>query len=184
MHQLPKSGTQQTIPVCIYQYREWIGTGSPSTFTRTWLFSCTSRYATSVSQMHIVRMAQLVEAWTINHAVARSSPSCVKLTKNLQQAFNPKIAESFGSRPKLGGPVYNNNIVSTLKIYLCLLHIGQVLRLPGAVRPDVLRVASLQIRLTVLEVVDTENGVTSNLPFQLYPSSITKMQLQSLVTDS
>ena len=50
-------------------------------------------------------MAQLEEAWTVNHAVGRSSPSCVKLTKRHQQAFNPKIAGSFESTPKLGGPV-------------------------------------------------------------------------------
>ena len=37
----------------------------------------------------------------------------VKLTKSLQQASNPKIAGTFGSRPKLGGPVYHNNIVGT-----------------------------------------------------------------------
>ena len=39
-----------------------------------------------------VRVAQLEEARTVNHAVYRSSPSCVKLTKSLQQVFNPKIA--------------------------------------------------------------------------------------------
>ena len=61
-----------------------------------------------------VRVAQLEEAWTVNHAVGRSSPSWTKLTKSLQQASNPKkIAGSFGSRPKLGGCVYHNNIVCT-----------------------------------------------------------------------
>ena len=40
-----------------------------------------------------------------------------KLTKSLQQAFNPKVAGSFGSRPKLTGPVYHNNIVGTVKIH-------------------------------------------------------------------
>ena len=78
--------------------------------------------------------------------------------------------------------MYNNNIVGTLKIHLCLSHIGQVLRLPGAVSPDVLRFASLRITLTVPKVVGTENRVTSNLPFLLDPSSIAKMQ--SLATDS
>ena len=37
-----------------------------------------------------VRVAQLEEAWTVNHAVGGSSPGCAKLTKSLQQAFNPK----------------------------------------------------------------------------------------------
>ena len=66
------------------------------------------------------------------------------MTKKLQQAFNPKIVESIELRPKLVGPVYHNNsIVSMLKIHLCPLHIGQVLRLPGAVSLDVLHFASL-----------------------------------------
>ena len=82
-----------------------------------------------------VRVAQLEEAWTVNHAVGSSSPSWVKLTKSLQQAFNRKIAGSFGSRPKLGGPVYH--IVGMLKIHLSSSHIGQVLRPAGAVSPDV-----------------------------------------------
>ena len=47
--------------------------------------------------------------------------------------------------------------LGTLKIHLCLSHIGQVLRLPGAVSPDVLLFASLRITLTVSEVVGTEN---------------------------
>ena len=122
-------------------------------------------------------MAQLEEAWTVNHAVGSSSPSWVKLTKSLQQAFNPKISVSFGSRPKLGGPVYHNNIVGTLKIHLCPSHIGQLLRLADAVNPDVLRFAPLLwITLTVPEVDGTENWVTSNLPFLLDASSIAKMQ--------
>ena len=49
--------------------------------------------------------------------------------KKLSAGFQPKNAGSFGSRPKLGGPVYHNNIVGTLKIHLCPSHIGQVLRL-------------------------------------------------------
>ena len=57
--------------------------------------------------------------------------------KSLKHAFNPIIAGSFGSRPKLGGPVYYNNVVGTLKIYFCPSRIGQVLRLSGAVSPDV-----------------------------------------------
>ena len=66
-----------------------------------------------------VRVEKLEEAWIVNYAVGRSSPSWVKLTKSLQQAFNPKIAGFFGSRPKLGGPVYYNNTMGTLKIHLC-----------------------------------------------------------------
>ena len=49
-------------------------------------------------------------------------------------------------------PVYHNNIMGTLKICLCPSHIGQVLRLPGALSPDVLRFASLWITLTAPEV--------------------------------
>ena len=116
------------------------------------------------------------EAWTVNHAVGRLSPSWVKLTKSLQQASTPKIAEFFGSRPQLGCPVYHNKSVGTLKIHLCPSHIVQVLRLPGAVSPDVLHFASLRITLTVPEVVGTENWVNSNLPFLLDSSSIAKMQ--------
>ena len=97
-------------------------------------------------------MAQLEEAWTVNHAVDGLSPSWVKLTKSLQQTSNPKIAVSFGSRPKF---------VSTLNIHLCPLPNGQVLRLPGVVSSDMLRFESLWIALTVPEVVDTENWVTS-----------------------
>ena len=88
------------------------------------------------------RVAQLEEAWTVNHAVGRSSPSWAKLTKSLQQASSHKIAASFRSRPKLGDPVYHNNIAGTLMIHLPPSHIGQVLRLPGSVSPDVLRFAS------------------------------------------
>ena len=101
-------------------------------------------------------MAQLVEAWTVNHVVGRSSPSWVNLTKILQQALNPKIAWSFGSRPKLEGSVYHNNIVGMLKIHLCPSHIGQVLRLSGAVSLDALHFESLRITLAVPEVVGTE----------------------------
>ena len=67
-----------------------------------------------------VRVAQLEEAWAVNHAVGRLSPSWVNLTKSLQQASYPKIAESFKSRPKLESLVYHNNIVGTLKVHLCL----------------------------------------------------------------
>ena len=38
-----------------------------------------------------VRVERLEEAWTVNHAVGRSSPSWVKLTKSLQQTSNPKL---------------------------------------------------------------------------------------------
>ena len=121
-------------------------------------------------------MAQLEDAWAVNRAVDGSSLSWAKLTKSLQQAFNSKIADSFASKPKLGGPVCHNNTVGTLMLHLCPSHIGQVLRLPGAVSSDVLRFASLWITVTVPEVIGTENWVTSNLLFLLDPSSITKMQ--------
>ena len=60
--------------------------------------------------------------------------------------------------------MYHNNIVGMLTIHICPLRIW----LLGAER------ISLDT-LTVPEVVDTENQVTSNLPFMLNPSSI-KMQ--------
>ena len=44
--------------------------------------------------------------------------------------------------------MYHNNISSTFKIHLCPSHIEQVLRLPGAVKLDVLFSASLWITLT------------------------------------
>ena len=69
-----------------------------------------------------------------------------------------------------------DSTVDMLKIHLCPLHIGQVLRLSGAVSPGVLHNAFLRITLTVPEVVDTENGVTSNLPFFFDPGSIAKIQ--------
>ena len=71
-------------------------------------------------------MAQLEAAWTVNRAIGRLSPSCVKLTKSFQQAFNPKMAGYFGLRPKLGGHVYHNNIVSTLKTPLHFTHWASV----------------------------------------------------------
>ena len=108
--------------------------------------------------------------------VGGSSPSCIKLTKSLQQAFNPKSVGSFGLSPKLGGPVYHNNIVGTVKIRLCQLHIRHVLRLLCAVSQDVLHFISLWITLTVSEVAGTDHEVTSKLPLLLVPSSIARMQ--------
>ena len=72
--------------------------------------------------------------------------------------------------------MYPNNIVDKLTIHLFPSHIGQVLRVPGAVSPNGLRFAFFWMTLTVPEVVDTESWVTSNLPFLLDPSSIAKMQ--------
>ena len=74
-------------------------------------------------------------------------------------------------RPKLRGPVHHNIMVGTLKMYICISHIEQMLRLPGAVALYI----SL-ITLTVLEVLGTKNWVTSNLLFQLDPSNIVKIQ--------
>ena len=72
--------------------------------------------------------------------------------------------------------MYHNNIMGTLMIHLCLSHIGQVLRLPGAVSLYLLHNASLQITPTVPEVVGIENRVTSNLPFLLDSNIIAKMR--------
>ena len=72
--------------------------------------------------------------------------------------------------------MYHNNIMGTLKIYLCSSHIGQVSKLPGAVSSDVLLFAFVRITLTVPEVVGIKNWVTSNLPFLLDPRIIAKMQ--------
>ena len=58
-----------------------------------------------------VRVAQLVEAWTVNHAVGRSSPGCTKLTKKPSGSFQPIIAGYFGPRPKLGGPAHSSRQV-------------------------------------------------------------------------
>ena len=80
------------------------------------------------------------------------------MIKSFQQAFNPKIVGSIGSTPKLEGPVYQNNIiVGTSKIHLCPVHIGQVLKLPGADSLDMLLFTSLLITLTAPVVVDTES---------------------------
>ena len=62
-----------------------------------------------------------------------------------------------------------NLTMGTLKIHLCPSRISQVLKLPGSVSLNVVRNASLRITLTVPEVVDTENWVTSPLPIMLDP---------------
>ena len=67
----------------------------------------------------------------------------------------------------------NNNVIGSLTTHRCPSHIGQVLRLPGAVSLDVLHNASLRITLTVQEVVGNEWEWGS--PLLLNPSSITKM---------
>ena len=40
--------------------------------------------------------------------------SAESVTKSFQRTSNPKTAVFFGSRPKLGGPVYHNIIVGSL----------------------------------------------------------------------
>ena len=115
---------------------------------------------------------KMEEGSAVNHAVERSGPSCVKFTKCLQQAFDPKIAISFGSRPNFGRPVYQINIVGLVKIHLCLSHFGQVLRLSGAVAPEVLLNTFLRITRTVPEVLSTENQITFNLSFLPDPGGI------------
>ena len=119
-----------------------------------------------------VRVEQLEKAWAVNHAVGRQSPSWVKLTKSLQQASNPKMTGSFGSRHKLGGPIKNSPLFFT--------HLASV-RAAQCYQPVCV---AQWITLTVPEVAGTENRVTSNLPFLLDPTSIAKMQSQSLLTDS
>ena len=94
------------------------------------------------------------------------SPVCDKLTNGLQQVFNPKYAGSFGSRSKLGGFVYHNNIMGKLKIHLWPSQIGQMLQLPGVVSLNVLHNASFR----VLDVVGTENLVAITLTVLFYPS--------------
>ena len=77
--------------------------------------------------------------------------------------------------------MYHNNIVGMLRIHLSPSHLRfwyilrQVLKLPGAVRLDVLPNASLRITLTIPELVGTENEDTSNLPYMLDRSSMAKI---------
>ena len=66
----------------------------------------------------------------------------LKLTKCLQQAFNSKIPESFAPRPKLEGSVYH---------ILRPSNIEHVLRLPGFVSPDILRITPIRTTPTVPE---------------------------------
>ena len=77
--------------------------------------------------------------------------------------------------------MYHSNIEGMLKIHFCAWHIKHVLKLPGT---DVFLAASLQITLTFPRVGGTDNWVTSNLPFMLNTSSITRLRSQPLVTDS
>ena len=41
--------------------------------------------------LHSVKVVQLEEAWTVNHAVGSSSSDSAKLTNGLQQALDPKL---------------------------------------------------------------------------------------------
>ena len=108
----------------------------------------------------------LLEYWT---------PSLPKRTKSLQQYSKPKFLgrldwgrqEAPCTVIMLGGPVYRNHIVGTLKILLCPLHITHWVKAAWCYQPDVLHKASHQIALKVPEVVGTENRVTSNPPFLL-----------------
>ena len=113
-------------------------------------------------------MAQLEEAWAVNHVVGRLSPGCAKLTKSLQQAFNPKLLGLSDRDLNLGAPC------ATILLW-ARDPPPPLLRQPGAVSPDVLHNASLRITLTV-SGSGTENWVTSNLPFLLDPCSIAKIQ--------
>ena len=124
-----------------------------------------------------VRVAQLEEAGTVNHSVGRLSHSCVKLTKSLQQASNPKVAESFGSRLKLGGPMYHNNIVGLVKDpHLPVTHCASV----KTTRCCRLRPVTLCIPSDY--TYSSRSGryweliPFYHLPFLLDPGSIAKMQ--------
>ena len=77
--------------------------------------------------------------------VDRLTPGCSKLTKSLQQAFNPNLLGPSDGDLNLKA---HNNTVGMLKIHLCFSHIGLVLRLPGAVSLVVLHDASFWITLT------------------------------------
>ena len=72
--------------------------------------------------------------------------------------------------------MYHNNNVGKLKIHLCPTLNRQVLTLAGAASQDVLHNAFHRTTQIVPNVVDTENEVTSNLPFMLDSSRVTKMQ--------
>ena len=99
-------------------------------------------------------------------------PSCVKLTKSLQQAFNPKRLLGLSDRDLNLEAAYTT--ITSWTHWACVK--AAWCCKPGPV--------ALCIPLTVPEVLGTENWVTSNLPFLLDPSSIAKMQSQSLLTDS
>ena len=62
-----------------------------------------------------------------------------QIDKKSSTSFQPLIADSLASRPKIGCLVYHKNIVGPLKIHLCHPHIEQMLRLPGVVSLDVLQ---------------------------------------------
>ena len=81
--------------------------------------------------------------WQIEHLLYQTD-------KKLSASFQPYNCWVCGSRPKLGGPAYQNTIVGALNIRRYFSHIGW--RLPGAVSPDVLHNAPLRIALTVPEV--------------------------------
>ena len=88
-----------------------------------------------------VVVGQLNETWAVNYTVDRSYPSWAKLAKKPSASFQSKIDESF--RPSLKAPCTTIILVGMLKIYLCPIHITQVLRLPATVSPFVLPDASL-----------------------------------------
>ena len=89
------------------------------------------------------------------------SPSNVKLTNSHQQAFNSKLL-GFLDRD-------HNNIIGTLKIYLCLSHIGKHIAYFLVLSTRMCCALHPYITLTVPEVAGTENRVNSNLPFTLDP---------------
>ena len=60
-----------------------------------------------------VKVVQLEECELSFMLLGRSSSSCAKLTKSLQQAFNPKTSGSFNSSLKLGNSEPRYNVLGT-----------------------------------------------------------------------
>ena len=81
-------------------------------------------------------MAQLEEAWAVNHVVGKLSPGCAKLTKRLQQAFDPKLLGLSYRDLNLEAPVYPNIFVDALKVPLCPSHIEQVCTAAWCCQPE------------------------------------------------
>ena len=76
---------------------------------------------------------QMLSSWKrldCQSCFGQLSLNYAKLTESLHRVFIPKISCVFNR------DLTHNDIVSTLKIHLCPLHIGQVLKLPDAINPE------------------------------------------------